>query len=172
MGSRSRRKARPSAGGAAPTPEAKPQAPSARERMERGYARAEARIETLRAGLVPLAPGERPTPLWIAIGVAALLGLSNLVVLATGYEVEDASTGGVVLLSGLLLLAAFGMFRQQAWATLGFLVLLAITIIFASLSLMVASNLVAVAVTVPIILLGGWLFWKLIRVLGRMQVPR
>jgi hypothetical protein len=148
--------------------------------MESGYAKAEVRNETLRQGLTPLGKDEHPTPLKIAIAVAALLGLLNVGLLLAGVEVQDSgkgnddgsSAGGVVVLSLLLVVAAVGMYRHQAWATLGFLVLVAITVVFASLSLMVASNLLAVAVCVPIIVLGGWLFWKLIRVLGRMQVPR
>ena len=36
---------------------------------------------------------------------------------------------------------------------------------------MVAGNVLAVILCVVILLAGGWLFWKLIRVLGRVKVP-
>ena len=42
----------------------------------------------------------------------------------------------------------------------------------ASLALVVASTLVAAAGCLLAIGLGGWLFWKLIRVMGRIQVTR
>jgi len=35
-----------------------------------------------------------------------------------------------------------------------------------------ASNVLAVVVCVPIICGAGWLFWKLVRVMGRLQAPQ
>ena len=55
---------------------------------------------------------------------------------------------------------------------LGFQSLLAITIVVAALSLLVASNVAAVVLCLAVLGLGGWLFWALVRVLGRMKVPR
>lgn len=164
MGRRSR-KARPPAGASPPG--------GRDDALRRGYARSRARDDALRAGLTPLAPGERPTPLVAATAVAALLGLMNLAFLAAGVEVsgEDAQPGGVVALSAVLLLAAWGMWRRRYWAVLGFEVLLGITIAFAALSLLVASNLAAVALCLAIAGLAGWLFWKLVRVMGRLQAP-
>jgi aspartokinase-like uncharacterized kinase len=46
-----------------------------------------------------------------------------------------------------------------------------VTIIIAALSLAVASNLTAVALCLVIVVPGGWLFWKLVRVLARLQMP-
>jgi hypothetical protein len=54
---------------------------------------------------------------------------------------------------------------------LGFEALLGITVAIAALSLLVASNLAAVALCLVIIGLGGWLFWKLVRVMARLQAP-
>jgi hypothetical protein len=174
VGRRSR-KARPPAGAAPRTsPPSRNPAPTGRDdSLGRGYARSRARDDALRARLTPLAPGERPVPLVVATVVAALLGLSNLAFLAAGVEVsgEDAQPGGVVALSAVLLLAAWGMWRGRYWAVLGFEVLLGITIAFAAISLLVASNLAAVVLCVAIAGLAGWLFWKLVRVMGRMQAP-
>jgi hypothetical protein len=36
----------------------------------------------------------------------------------------------------------------------------------------VASNLAAVGLCLAILALGGWLFWKLIRVMSRLQAPQ
>jgi hypothetical protein len=142
--------------------------------MERGYARAEARNVEIRAGLEPLAPGERPPALVIGVVTCALLAIANLVLLAAGYDVrgEDTSAFGAVLFAGLLLAAAYGMWVRWAPAVLAFQALLALTIIVASLSVLVASNLAAVGLCLAIIVLGGWLFWKLVRVLSRIQAPR
>jgi len=141
--------------------------------LQRGYARSRERDEAARARLVPLAPGERPAPLVSATLVAAGLGVLNLVLLAAGTDIQggrpDAS--GVIVLSVLLLAAAAGMWLRRAWAVLAFEALLGVTIAFAALSLLVASNLAAVALCLVIIGLGGWLFWKLVRVLGRLQAP-
>jgi hypothetical protein len=71
-----------------------------------------------------------------------------------------------------MLLAAVGMWQRRYWAVLGFEALLAITITLAALALLVASNLAAVALCLAILGAGGWLFWKLIRVMGRIQTPR
>ena len=74
--------------------------------------------------------------------------------------------------AGIMLVAAWGLWTQRYWAVLGFQALLAITIVVAALSLLVASNVAAVVLCLVIAGAGGWLFWKLVRVLGRMKVPR
>ena len=70
-----------------------------------------------------------------------------------------------------MVVAAVGLWRRQYWAVLGFEVILGITIAIAAVSLLVASNVLAVVVCVTVVALGGWLFWKLVRVMGRLQVP-
>jgi hypothetical protein len=54
---------------------------------------------------------------------------------------------------------------------LGFMVLLAIIVILFSLFLIEASNLLGVLVPPIFIIGGGYLFWKLVRVLSRLQLP-
>jgi len=141
--------------------------------MRRGYARAEERNAAVRAGLTPLAPGERPLPLRIAVGVAVFVAVANVVLWAAGTEVSGRGTGavGVLAFAAIMLAAAGGMWAGRAWALLGFQALLAITIVYSFLALTVASNLLALALCLAVIGGGGWLFWKLIRVLGRMQAP-
>ena len=141
--------------------------------MKRGYARGEERNERIRQGLEPLEAGERPGAVTIAAIVAALLAVGNVGMLLAGVEVNDRkpSAGGTILFAALMLVAAAGMWRARYWAVLGFQALLAITIVIAGLSLAVASNVAAVALCVAIVGLGGWLFWKLIRALARLQMP-
>jgi len=160
------RKARPGAQPAEP-------AADGTEQLRRGYARSEERNEALRAGLAPLAPGERPLALTVAAVLAAALAVVNLAALVLGAEVDGRRPGVVpVLVFGAIMLgAAWGLWHRRYWAVLGFEALLGITLAFAGLSLMVASNLAALVLCVAILAGGGWLFWKLIRVMGRLQAP-
>jgi hypothetical protein len=69
-------------------------------------------------------------------------------------------------------LAAGGLWMARYWAVLGFEVLLGLIVLVFSLFLLRASNVLAVVVCVPIIGIAGWLFWKLVRVMGRIQAPQ
>jgi hypothetical protein len=156
--------------GVAAAPVAEP--PS--DRMRRGYARSEERNAEVRAQLAPLQPGERPRALVLAAVVAALLGTANLVALVAGVEVrgDQPSTLGVLLFCAVMYMAAVGLWTARYWAVLGFEVLLGLIVLVFSLFLLRASNVLAVIVCVPIIAVAGWLFWKLIRVMGRIQAPQ
>jgi len=121
--------------------------------------------------LVPLAEHERPMPLRVAVAVALVLALGICVSLATVHDL--ASRGGsvpgglfLVLVLGAL---AWGMWERRYWAVLGFEALLAFQIIVTSLALVVAETVLAAAVCAVSIGLAGWLFWKLVRVMGRIQ---
>ena len=61
------------------------------------------------------------------------------------------------------------MYRRRYLAVLGFQALLTFQMIAASLALVVASTLPAAGACVLAIGLAGWLFWKLVRVMSRMQ---
>jgi len=141
--------------------------------MARGYARGRARDEAARAALKPLAPGERPRAVTLAALLAAALGISNVVLLIAGYEVDDngQSAAGALIFAALMAAAAIGMWQCRYWAVLGFEALLGIAIVFSALSLMVASNLVAVLLCVAIIAIASPLFWFLIRAMARIQLP-
>jgi hypothetical protein len=138
------------------------------------YARAEERNAAVRATLHPLEPGERPAPLVVAAVVALLLGLSNVVLWAVGWEVQGQDPGafGAFLFAVIMGCAAVGMWQGRSWAVLGFMALLALVIISAAAGLVVSSNLLAAALSLLVLGLSGWLFWKLVRVLGRLQAPR
>jgi hypothetical protein len=175
VGRRSR-KQRPAGGAVVPPPAREPAPPpeTPADRMRRGYARAEARNAEVRAQLEPLAPGERPRPLVAAAALAVLLGTANLVALIAGVDVEgdNPSAVGVLAFCAVMYLAAYGLWRARYWAVLGFEVLLALIVVFFSLFLLRASNVLAVVVCVAVIGVAGWLFWKLVRVMGRIQAPQ
>jgi hypothetical protein len=141
--------------------------------MRRGYARGAERDAAIRATLEPLAPGEHPPALKAAIAVALLLALSNVVAFALGAGVPGSGSraGGLVFV-GVMLLAAWGMWRQRYWAVLGFATLMALIAVVFALLLLVASNVLAVVVCVAFAVSAGWLFWKLIRVMARLQAPQ
>ncbi len=129
------------------------------------------REELARAALRPLAAGERPPALRVAIAVAVLLAIG---VIAGAVSVHDlsrhgGSLPGALFLAGILGMLAGGMFRARYWAVLGFEALLTFQIIVTSLALIVASSWLAAVGCLLSIVLAGWLFWKLVRVMGRIQ---
>jgi hypothetical protein len=129
------------------------------------------RDELARAALAPLAPGEHPPALIVAIAVCVLLAIAVLAGAASVHDLSrhGGSLPGAVLLAVVLALLAQGMYRQRYWAVLGFEALLAFQIIVTSLALVVASTILAAVVCLLSVGLGGWLFWKLVRVMGRVQ---
>jgi hypothetical protein len=130
------------------------------------------REELLRAELEPLRENERPPALLVAVVVCILLALAVIVGVATVHNLSrhGGSLPGGAFLAIVLLLLAQGMYRRSYWAVLSFEALLAFQIIVTSLALVVASTIVAAAICTLSVGLGGWLFWKLVRVMGRIQV--
>jgi thiamine-phosphate pyrophosphorylase len=133
--------------------------------------RAQLRDERARAALTPLAEGERPTALLVAVAVAALLAIGVLVGALTIHNLRShgGSVPGGVFLTVVLAALAVGMYRRRYWAVLGFEALLAFQILVTSLALVIATTILAAAACLLSIGLSGWLFWKLVRVMGRMQ---
>jgi hypothetical protein len=142
--------------------------PSRSERDGRDRAEAERRA---RAALKPLGPDERPPALMAAVAVCAVLAVAVIVGAMTihGLSRHGGSLPGGIFLAGVLALLAVGMYRRRYWAVLGFEALLAFQIIVTSLALVVADTIRATALCLLAIGFGGWLFWKLVRVMGRIQ---
>lgn len=172
--------AAPPPAGVPGTPDGPPVAPPREDRnaaMKRGYARGEARNEAIRQSLEPLKPGERPGAVTAAALVAAGLGVLNIVLWAVGVDTassDDEESNAVLAtfsFAAVMFVAAYFMWKARYWAVIGFQALLGITIVIAGLSLPLASNLAAVAICVTVLLLGGTLFWKLVRALARLQMP-
>jgi hypothetical protein len=148
-----------------PTPEARDDdASDARTRRSR-------RDEEARAALQPLGPGERPAALLVAVGVCAVLAVA---VLVGGLTIHDLSSHGgslpgAIFLSLIFASLAVGMYRRRYLAVLAFEALLAFQIVLTSLALLIASSLIGAGEYLIALGLGGWLFWKLVRVMGRIQ---
>jgi hypothetical protein len=132
----------------------------------------EERNEEIRAGLPPLADGERPGAVPAGAIVATVLAVLVVVGYASGARIGDeASLASALLLAAILLVTAWGMWKARYWAVLGFEALLAFQLIVAALSLLVASNVWAAVLCLAVLGAGGWLFWKLIRAMARIQMP-
>ena len=129
------------------------------------------RTEQARAALTPLAPGERPRALLIAMALCVLLAVGVVISSVSVHDLSrhGGSLPGAALLAAVFASLALGMARRRYWAVLGFEALLALQIMFSSLALIVASTLLAAGECLAAIALGGWLFWKLVRVMGRLQ---
>jgi hypothetical protein len=121
--------------------------------------------------LTPLGADERPVPLRVAVAVAVLLAAGVLIGALTIHDLSrhGGSLPGGIFLAGVLLALARGMYRARYWAVLGFEALLAFQILVTSLALVVADTLLAAGICLLSVGLGGWLFWKLVRVMGRIQ---
>ena len=171
MAQRSRKRGRRQKPVAAPSSASARRAPVATTRPS-----SEQRNAAVRATLVPVAPGERPWSIKIAAAIALIVGAGDLIDVILGGRASFGGThtavGGVVLFSTLMIVCAVGMWQMRYWAVLGFQAVLAIVVLIFALLLIRASNLLGFVVPIVIIGAGGTLFFKLVRVLSRLQMPR
>jgi hypothetical protein len=124
-----------------------------------------------REALKPLGPDERPPALRAAIAVCAVLAVAVVVGALSihGLSRHGGSLPGGVFLAGVFAGLALGMYQRRYWAVLAFEAVLAFQVLVTSLALVVAETVKAAALCLVGIVLGGWLFWKLVRVMGRIQ---
>jgi hypothetical protein len=166
MGARSRKRKRSGASAAPPPPE---------ETMARGYARGRARDDAIRASLEPLAPGERPPIVTFAAIVAFIFAIANVATALTGNDISSATgdpSVATAVTTALLLVAGFGMLARQYWAVLGFETILGLQIVFFSLYLIGVQKWWHAIIPLVAIGLLGWLFWKLVSAMARLQMPK
>lgn len=145
-----------------------------RERMERGYARAEERNQKIRENLPPLAEGERPLVVTIGAVIAALVAASILAGYLAGVEVEgDKPRLAQVLAPALIMgVMAWGMWRARYWAVLGFQLILVFLIFSAVFGLAVqVSTLAQFAATFGLLVVAGSLFYFMVKAMARIQMP-
>jgi hypothetical protein len=143
-------------------------------RRSRERRSSEERNAEIRAQLEPIQPGERPRPLVVGAVGAVGVGIANVIAYAAGMKVqggEQPALAGVLAFSLLMFAAAWGLWNARYWAVLGVQALLALIVIVVSLKLLVASSVLGALVALLIVVACGWLFWKLIRVMARIQMP-
>jgi hypothetical protein len=165
--SRKRRKERRRAPASRPSPVSEP----------RGYARGRAKDEEVRRSLKPLAPGERPTAVTVAAVAAVVLAVANVVAIGVGWDGITGSdrgqaVAGSLLVTVLLCVMAYGMWRARYWAVLGMQTILVLTILFATLGVTGAGTAYAVILLLLIATLAGILFWYLVKAMARIQMPQ
>ncbi len=149
-------------------------APNGRERMTRGYARAEQRNQEARDALEPLRQGQRPLVVTIGAVLSALVALSILVGYVAGVEVDGeratfAQVAAPTLLMGVM---AWGMWRARYWAVLGFQVILVFLIFSAVFGLAAqAASLGQIAATLGLLAVSGSFFYFMVKAMARIQMP-
>jgi hypothetical protein len=148
--------------------------PTPRERMERGYARAEERNREAREALEPLAEGERPLVVTIGAVVAALVAASIVGGYLAGAQVSGdqpklAQVAAPALLMGIM---AWGMWRARYWAVLGFQVVLVFLIFSAVFGLAVqAATIVQIIATLGLLAVSGGFFFFMVKAMAQIQMP-
>jgi hypothetical protein len=136
--------------------------------------RSQRRDAEARAALKPLAPGERPPVVLVSVLVAAGLALANLIAYVAGDRIGGSrpAASGIIIFSAVMLACAVGLWRMWYGAVLGFMALLAIIVTIFALLLIEASNLLGALVALLVMVIAGFLFFKLVRVLSRIQMPQ
>jgi hypothetical protein len=162
VGKRSRkRRAEPATAAARPAPVPRP-------------SRSEAKNAAAREQLEPLGQGERPTAVTIGAALATALAVANVVLYIAGVKVsgQKPTVQGIAGPTLIMAVCGYGMWRAKYWAVLGMEALLGLVIIIFGLLLATAENLKAVLVSVAVIGASGWLFWKLVKAMARIQMPK
>ena len=149
-------------------------APTPRERMERGYAKAEERNQEAREALDPLAEGERPLVVTIGAVVSALIVASIVIGYLAGTEVNGEKPRFIQVLAPALLMGimAWGMWRARYWAVLGFQLILVFLIFSAVYGLALQAATVAqVLATLALLAVAGSFFFFMVKAMARIQMP-
>ncbi len=138
--------------------------------------RSERRDAAVRATLTPMRPGERPWVITVGATLAALNGLVQLILFIAGVKLKVAGTRpaafSVIVFAALMFICAGGMWRMRYWAVLGFQALLAIVVLTFALVLVRANSAIGAVISLAVVLIGGFLFYKMVRVLSRLQMPK
>ena len=148
--------------------------PTPRERMERGYARAEERNQEAREALEPLDEGERPLVVTIGAIISALIVLSIVIGYLTGAKVNGEKPLFVQVLAPSFLLGvmAWGMWRARYWAVLGFQLILVFLIFSAVYGLALqAATVGQILATLGLLAVTGTFFYFMVKAMARIQMP-
>lgn len=136
------------------------------------YARSRAKDEAVRQSLEPLPEGERPGAVTVAAVVAVVMAIVNVVAAVAGEQLGSNATGFTVIATALLVACAGGMwFGARYWAVLGFMMILVFQILSLSFAIIRVRHWWAALIILVVLGLLGWMFWKLIRSLARIQMP-
>ena len=152
-------------------------APPEESFQERMAKRSEARNAEVRAGLEPLAEGERPGAVTVGAVVSAILALiftaSAVVATVGGVEIDgqEPAPAPLFLIAAALWLMTYGLVKARYWAVLGFQMLLLLVILSSALGLVQVSTVPQVIATLGLLGGAGGLFYFTIRAMARIQMP-
>jgi hypothetical protein len=143
-------------------------------KVEAPMSRSQRRDAQVRAGLVPIGAGERPGAIVAGTIISGLIGVGQLIAFFAGLKIHGKSPSavGTIGFCVLMIVCAAGMWRLWYGAVLGFMALLAIVATLFSLYLIEASNVLGLVIALAVVGGSGYLFFKLVRVLSRIQMPR
>ena len=140
--------------------------------VERYSARSELRNAEAREKLVPLAPHEHPWALRISIALAMIFSLGTLALMIFGVKVDHKPPANSWILYVIVMFACgAGMWKHWYQAVLAFMCLLGIALVILCALVVRFSNLLGLLIPLLLIVAGGVLFWKLVGVLARLQMP-
>jgi hypothetical protein len=146
-------------------------------------ARTEAKNESAREELEPLAEGERPTVVTVGAVLAAILAVSIVVAYIAGAEVEQFDDFGnetgeakpnvmaAIVPAGVMALMAYGLWRAKYWAVLGFQTILVLVIVVTTLGLVQATELTQVLGNLGLLAVACALFYRMVKAMARIQMP-
>jgi hypothetical protein len=119
----------------------------------------------------PLAPGERPWPIVAGALVAFALGALTLSLFVADVKVAGSrpAPAPVFVYTGLMLGLAIGVWRLRYWAVLGLQALLAIGALGFTLAAIRVTSVAWLVICAALIVACGFLFFKLARIVGRIQ---
>jgi hypothetical protein len=135
--------------------------------------RSEAKNQAVRESLEPLAPGERPGA--VTVGAVLVTGLAIFVLVRylggvsfQGKRVEFAQFAPLLL---ILVMMSYGLWRARYWAVLGLQALLGLLIVYYGVTATLFGDLQGVAVALAVVIPSGYLFYKLVKAMARIQMP-
>jgi hypothetical protein len=122
-----------------------------------------------------LREGERPTIVTAASVISVVVALLSVL----GWVLWDAlrddprpPVGGPVVIVALFGVMAWGLWRARYWAVLGFQTVLVFVLVLTSLGIVQATTILEAAGDVAIIAVAGFLFYRMIKAMARIQMPQ
>ncbi|MBV9311647.1 MAG: hypothetical protein JOZ73_12495 [Solirubrobacterales bacterium] len=108
--------------------------------------------------------------------MALLIGGVQLVLFVAGVKLKVAGShpkaGSTIIFGALMFVCAVGVWLMRYWAVLGLMALLGIMTTYFGLALIRVSSLVGVVIGVVGAGGCGFLFYRLVRILSRIQMPK
>jgi hypothetical protein len=152
-------------------------------KREESAARIEAKNRAAREQLEPLAEDERPGVVTVAAVLSGTLALGTVLAYAFGLEVGEFDDFGnqtgesrpsifpTLVSTAVLGAMAYGLWRARYWAVLGFQTLLVLVLVVGTLGLAQVTDLWRALAFVAILVLAGFLFYKMVKAMARIQMP-